>query len=60
MGVKKQLFITVDFQPINVEEMMEREKLQFGRHHSNDCWRQSHLYMLKLVEESMMGNRIFV
>lgn len=37
MGVKKQLFITVDFQPINVEEMMEREKLQFGRHHSNDC-----------------------
>lgn len=27
MGVKKQLFITVDFKPINVEEMMERGKI---------------------------------
>lgn len=33
MGVKKQFSITVEFQTINVEEMMEIEKSQFGKHY---------------------------
>lgn len=39
MGVKKQSFITVEFQTINVEETMEVEKSQFGKHHSDNCLR---------------------
>lgn len=48
MGVKKHSFITVEFQTINVEETMEVEKSQFGKHCCDHCFRPESLMDTKI------------
>lgn len=43
----KQLFVVVELQTINVEEMMEIEKSQ-GKHNGNNCCSQESLTKAKI------------
>lgn len=50
MEVKKQFSVTAEFQTINVEEMMDIGKSQFGKHHGNNCFCQESLMDAKISE----------
>ena len=58
----EKLMWMLEFQRVNVEEgMVEIEKWQFGKQHSSNCNNfagKYHQWMLKLVEESMIRNKI--